>query len=595
MKKHSEKAYNMLRIFLDVVRVNPTRFVLQYAISIASFVFLGLFIPQLQNVFNNVAALIGTPSADNLRTLLVSLLILFLYKCGSECLEIFNGYLGQASYHSCSAHFIDLYNHKLSKVSALAFENEQNLDLYSKALEGATTVRQTLHTLMDVFTVYIPYFVTVSIYLTKQDPSLLVILALLAIPVLVTNQIKKRINTKLHNNAVVSQRKKEEYAKYLSDSAYFKEVRVNRLFPHFYHKYQEARAEYNRFFVQANRKKLTVDLVTKMITLLGFLAIVGLLMQRMVTGVISIGAFGAIFYSLEEMYGLMDEVLVSRMAEYHSYLPSLKSLINMLNDKTIETQPSNAPKDFTNLSLENVSFTYPNAQHAALKNISITIRKNDRIAVVGHNGSGKSTLAKILTGLYQPTNGSIVMDGKPVNRMNTGNVSVMFQNFNRYKETVLNNIRISELELDTDLQQERNRAGEMLEKVSLEFAQQDDVASGLDMLCAREFGGTDLSGGQWQKLAAARMLYRDRDFVVLDEPTAAIDPVSEYQLFDLFEKETKDKTAVIITHRMASIRFCNKIIVLQDGEIESVGDHETLMKNSPLYYQLYHAVEECYE
>ena len=179
--------------------------------------------------------------------------------------------------------------------------------------------------------------------------------------------------------------------------------------------------------------------------------------------------------------------------------------------------------------------------------------------------------------------------------MNTGNVSVMFQNFNRYKETVLNNIRISELELDTDLQQERNRAGEMLEKVSLEFAQQDDVASGLDMLCAREFGGTDLSGGQWQKLAAARMLYRDRDFVVLDEPTAAIDPVSEYQLFDLFEKETKDKTAVIITHRMASIRFCNKIIVLQDGEIESVGDHETLMKNSPLYYQLYHAVEECYE
>ena len=162
-------------------------------------------------------------------------------------------------------------------------------------------------------------------------------------------------------------------------------------------------------------------------------------------------------------------------------------------------------------------------------------------------------------------------------------------------ETVLNNIRISELELDADLQREKNRARKMPEKVSLEFAQQDDAASGLDMLCAREFGGTDLSGGQWQKLAAARMLYRDRDFVVLDEPTAAIDPVSEYQLFDLFEKETKDKTAVIITHRMASIRFCNKIIVLQDGEIESVGDHETLMRTSPLYYQLYHAVEECYE
>lgn len=595
MKKRPEKACNMLQIFLDVVKVNPTRFVLQYAISIISFVFLGLFIPQLQNVFNNVAILIGTPSADNLRTLLVSLLLLFLYKCGSECLEIFNGYLGQASYHSCTAHFIDVYNHKFSRVSALAFENEQNLDLYSKALEGATTVRGTLHTLMDVFTVYIPYFVTVSVYLANQDPSLLVILALLAVPVLVTNQIKKRINTKLHNSAVEPQRQKEEYAKYLSDSSYFKEVRVNRLFPHFYQKYQKVRTTYNRFFVQATRKKLTVDLFTKMITLLGFLAVVGLLMQRLVTGVISIGAFGAIFYSLEEMYSLMDEVLVSRMAEYHSYLPSLKSLINMLNDKTIETQPSDSPKDFTNLSLENVSFTYPNSQQAALKNISLTIRKNDRTAVVGYNGSGKSTLAKILIGLYRPTNGSIVMDGKPINRMNPENVSVMFQNFNRYKETVLNNVRISEQELNTDLQQEKDRAGKMLEKVSLKFSEYGDTQSGLDVLCAREFGGTDLSGGQWQKLATARMMYRDRDFIILDEPTAAIDPVSEYQLFDLFEKESRNKTAIIITHRMASIRFCNKIIVLRDGEIDAVGNHETLMKTSTLYRKLYHSIEECYE
>ena len=120
------------------------------------------------------------------------------------------------------------------------------------------------------------------------------------------------------------------------------------------------------------------------------------------------------------------------------------------------------------------------------------------------------------------------------------------------------------------------------------------VEDTLDILCAREFGGIDLSGGQWQKLATARMLYRDRDFIVLDEPTAEIDPVSESQMCRVFESEMRNRTAIIITHRMTSIRFCNKIIVLRDGAVDAIGDHETLMKTSDLYYALYHSIEERY-
>lgn len=595
VKREREKKYSIPGIYWEVIRVRPVSFVLQYALSIVSSVLLGLFTVQLQNVFNHAASMVKAPSAGSLRVLLLSLLILFLYKYGSEGLEILNGYLGNMYYNRCAAHFIHLFNEKMGKVSAISFENEDNLNLYQKAFAGATAGRGMLHIIMDVFALYLPYFLTIGIYLKKQDPLLLIILVFLAAPVLITNQMKKKIHTQLNDQAVKWQRRKDEYAKYCSDPAYFKEVRVNDLFSFFYAKYHEAREAYNKVYIWAERKRLRLDLITKVITLAGFLAVILLLVQRLAAGVVSIGAFGAVFYSLDELYSLMEEVLVSRLSEYHKDLPALKAFVNMMNCRSIEQEPSDANESFSELSLTNVSFSYPKAQDEALKNISFTIHKNDKIAVVGYNGSGKSTLAKLLMGLYEPADGSITMDGRTIRKMDPRHVSVLFQSFNRYKETVLNNVKIGEIERHWDTAQERKQVGDILKKVCLDISEQDETQPVLDMLCAREFGGTDLSGGQWQRLATARMLYRDRDFVILDEPTSAIDPVSEYQLFHLFEEELQNKTAIIITHRMASVRFCNRIMVLRDGEIEAMGDHDTLMRTSPLYYKLYHSVEECYE
>lgn len=594
MKKKIKNVYTVPRIFWEVVKVNPAQFVASYVVSTVSAVFLGLFVSQLQNVFDNVALMVEAPSAITIKAVICSLLLLFLYKYGSQGLEIINGYMGNVYYDRCAAHFIYLYNQKFESVAAITFEDEENLNLYRKALEGAVAGRGMLHVIMDVFTMYLPYFVTISIYLVKQDPALLAILVLIAVPILITNQIKKRINMELHKKAVEPQRRKEEYAKYLSDLAYVKEVRVNCLFSFFFHRYQDARTNYNEFYEKSERKKLYVNFVTKVITLAGFLGMVLLLMQRLQAGIISVGAFGAIFYSLDEVYSMMEEVLMSRVAEYHGKLPALKAFIEMMNNETIEIEESEMGRAFTSISLKDVSFSYPNTEVPALKNINFTIEKDDKIAIVGYNGSGKSTLAKLLIGLYKPTGGSIEVDGKAVNKLNAENVSVLFQNFNQYKETLVNNIRVSELGKNGNQKTEKEEAVELLQKVYLNLTEEDEDMS-FDVMCGREFGGIDLSGGQWQKLATARMLYRNRDFVVLDEPTAAIDPITEYQLFDLFEKEMQGKTGIIITHRMASIRFCNKIIVLQDGEIEAMGDHDTLMKVSPLYYQLFHSIEECYE
>lgn len=594
MKKRIKKTYTIPGIFWEVVKVNPAQFLASYVVSTVSAVFLGLFVSQLQKVFDNVAVMVETPSAITIKAVICSLLLLFLYKYGSQGLEIINGYMGNVYYDRCAAHFIYLYNQKFENVAAITFEDEKNLNLYRKALEGAVAGRGMLHVIMDVFTMYLPYFATISFYLVKQDSALLAIFVLIAVPIFITNQIKKRINMELHKKAVEPQRRKEEYAKYLSDLAYVKEVRVNCLFSFFFRKYQDARTNYNEFYEKSERKKLYVNFVTKVITLVGFLGMVLLLMQRLQAGIISVGAFGAIFYSLDEVYSLMEEVLMSRVAEYHGKLPALNAFIEMMNNETIEIEESEMGRAFKSISLKDVSFSYPNTEIPALKNINFTIEKDDKIAIVGYNGSGKSTLAKLLIGLYKPTGGSIVVDGKAVNKLNSENVSVLFQNFNQYKETFVNNIRVSELEKNENSKTEKDQVAELLQKVYLSLTEEDKEMS-FDMMCGREFGGIDLSGGQWQRLATARMLYRNRDFVVLDEPTAAIDPITEYRLFDLFEKEMQGKTGIIITHRMVSIRFCNKIIVLQNGEIEAMGNHETLMKVSPLYYQLFHSIEECYE
>ncbi len=593
MKHNSEKKYSIGSIFLDVIKVNPFHFILQYIFAITSSVLLGLFITQLQKVFDQAAILLQVPSAENGKAVLWALVLLFMYKYGSEGLEILNGYEGEAYYNRCAEYFLTLYNQKFGKISAQSFEDQENLELYNRALGGSTAGRGMLHVIMDVFAIYIPYFMTIAVYIVGQDASLLLIFGLIAVPVLVTNRMKKRIHTELHENAVKPKRQKEEYAKYLSDMTYTKEIRVNSLFPYFYEKYHRAREEYNQFYISSNRKKLTLNLATKVITLTGFLVILILLIQRLTTGMISIGVFSAIFYAVDEIYSLMEEVLVTRLEEYSENVPAMNAFIHMMNDTSIEREESKAEVMQDCITLEKVSFQYPNAEKAALSEISLSIHKNDQIAIVGYNGSGKSTLAKLLMGLYKPTQGSIRVDGVQVNSTNTNHVSVLFQNFNRYKETVLTNIQISERKAEKEFGTEREQAARQLKKVQLEFS--EEMEDELDISCGVEFGGKDLSGGQWQKLATARMLYRNRDFVVLDEPTSAIDPVTEYQLFDLFEKELRNKTGIIITHRMASIKFCNRIIVLNNGKIEAAGDHDSLMQTSKLYQKLYHSIEECYE
>ena len=224
----------------------------------------------------------------------------------------------------------------------------------------------------------------------------------------------------------------------------------------------------------------------------------------------------------------------------------------------------------------------PGTEKKALEDISFTVKKGERIAIVGTNGSGKSTLVKLLCGIYECTDGEVKVNGKNIKAYSRqalySKFTAVFQNFGKYALTRDENIILAEKEEETKLSDILNSDGmESLHKIP-----QNEVLS-------REFGGMDISGGQWQRIAIARARYRDGEVYLLDEPTSAIDPNEELTFYQLFMQMMQGKTAVIVTHRMGAARLAEKILVMQEGRLCAFGTHEQLYRTCGEYQKLWDA------
>lgn len=250
-------------------------------------------------------------------------------------------------------------------------------------------------------------------------------------------------------------------------------------------------------------------------------------------------------------------------------------------------------KDYV-IEFKNVSFKYPRAEEYVLKNINITIHGGEHLAIVGLNGAGKTTFIKLLCRLYKPTEGEILLNGVNINEYDFDEYahlfSPVFQDFSIFAFTVKENIALSDT-ANADYGKLWALCGScgLTNKVK-------GLPQGLDTLVFKEFDetGFEPSGGEQQKIAIARALYKDAPIVVLDEPTAALDPVSEYEIYTHFNTLTKGKSAIYISHRLATCRFCDRIAVFHEGEIIQVGNHEQLMDQGGLYGEMFMAQMQYY-
>lgn len=246
----------------------------------------------------------------------------------------------------------------------------------------------------------------------------------------------------------------------------------------------------------------------------------------------------------------------------------------------------------SDIRFENVCFRYPGSEREILHNLSFRIKAGEKVALVGVNGAGKSTIVKLLCGLYTPDSGRITIGGKDISTLSGEAlhkaVFAVFQDFGSYQLTLRENIAFGNLEKlnsDTDL------------KEALLLAGGESISDkGLDISLGRlEKDSVDLSGGQWQKIAIARAFLSDADFIILDEPTASLDPIAESKLYDSFSAVLEKQGSILISHRLASARLAQRIIVLDGGEVIETGSHEELMKNSGLYSVMYEEQSEWYK
>ena len=309
-----------------------------------------------------------------------------------------------------------------------------------------------------------------------------------------------------------------------------------------------------------------------------------------VKGAITIGSLTFLVGSFRQLKSSLEGIL-NRFTSISQGALYLKDFFQFFDLKPEVASPA-APLPFPNpiregFVFENVGFRYPSSQKWVFQHLNFKLNAGEKLAIVGENGAGKTTLVKLLTRLYDPTEGRILLDGRDLREYDLTelqrHIGVIFQDYIRLMMTVQSNIAVGDINQINNL----DRIATASER-SLAAALIGRLPNGFQQVLGRHFnGGTELSGGEWQKIALARAYMRDSELLILDEPTAALDARAEYEVFQRFAELTRGKMALLISHRFSTVRMADRIVVIENGRLIESGSHETLMAKQGRYAELF--------
>lgn len=580
------------RIVPMVYAASPIYFILSNLVGILHGISHGFKTLMTQNFFDSVTFLANSSGA--LGEVFLITIALGIVLMLSQVLNGIDNFMLNNGENIIIRHIEKITNNKAGKLELITFEDTESLDDIKRAKEGIRNSAELVIILTSILTLYLPYFIFMGIYLYKLNSILAVSLVIIFIPTLLTQFIRVKVFTELADESAPIRREYEYYEKCIVDREYFKETRLLGAFGYFKDLYIESLRLLNKEIWRAEKKAELMELGMKMITLLGYMGVLYLLFKSLMNGDISVGAFSAVFGSIAFMFSVMEEVICRRFGQITSNLGTIKNLIRFLDMPERSGQTIDINIDIVpNISINNVSFSYPGANKSSLSNVSLEVKAGETIAIVGENGAGKTTLVKLMMGLYVPQKGSVLIGGNDTSEVLSksiyGNISAVFQKHQKYKMTLGENIAIS-----SSFEDSKSKAiQEASTKADLEV-NEENFKDGYATMLSREFDGIDLSGGEWQKIAIARGFYRKHNMIVLDEPTAAIDPSMETKIYRKFADMAEGKTAIIVTHRLGAAKIANRIVVIDGGKITEIGTHDELINKNGKYAKMYEEQSKWY-
>lgn len=484
-----------------------------------------------------------------------------------------------------------LQNRMNEKTARIPLEDYETNALH-KDIELASSASRDLRFMTMMFSseilLYLFQFLSVSGVLFTFHPSLILLSLLSILPDIFARIVNSRRQVALLDKTAPISRRKQYFAELLSAPASLKEIRTLGSGAFFLNKWEGERSRYNQENRTLVQKNTFTNLLIQCVHLLTMVLTYGLIIWLSLTDWISIGEFGAALSAaatLKMNFGRVCNLLLFSLMDCGQ---KGTYYYRVLAHRERDGKTGPRPPVEEGVRLEGVCFSYPEGGQV-LKDVSFSVAPGETVAIVGENGAGKTTLVKVLLGLYRPDRGRVTYGGVDIAGLREEDVtpcsSAVFQDFPKYCLTLKENVAMGYTAAPMDWE----RAEALLKEVGFRGG-----TLAPDTMLGREFGGEELSGGNWQKLAIARGLYRPHEIIALDEPTAAIDPLVEDSILNSLVQLDQGKLKLMVTHRLNTTRFADKILVLDKGQLVGCGSHEALLGTNEIYSRLWAAQAQWY-
>ncbi len=389
----------------------------------------------------------------------------------------------------------------------------------------------------------------------------------------------------------MARRRELEYISYVGASDQTaKEVRVFDLSGFFMSRYRSIFLKLYKDTSSLAKRRTLWGIGLTMLGTMGYYLAFIFIIKQVVAGLLTIGSLTFLLGSIRQLGSSLQSVIkrFSTVSQGALYLTDFFDFFTLKPKMKLPENPRPFPRPIQHgFTFENVGFKYINTTRWANRNLNFTLHAGEKLALVGENGAGKTTLVKLLARLYDPTEGRILLDGHDLREYDVTElrmeIGIIFQDFLRYQMTTNENIAIGNIK-------ELNNQDLIIKSAKQSLASPiiERLPNKYEQMLGRHFAqGVELSGGEWQKVALARAYMRDAQLMILDEPTAALDARSEYEVFQRFSELTKNKSALLISHRFSTVRMADRILVLDKGEILEIGSHEELLEKGGQYAELF--------